>query len=88
MLSILLQINEAVSAAASTNLWQRIADQALSLAILGVIAWVLWKRQRDLEDKLTKYLEEDRKAMLDVIQNNTSAMQKLNEHFDNLLEKS
>lgn len=81
MLSILLQIGEAIT----TNIWQRIADQALSLAILGIIAWVLWKRQRDLEDKLTKYLEEDRKAMLDVIQNNTNAMHKLNEHFDNLV---
>ncbi len=82
MLNILLQIGETLSA----NIWQRLADQAISLAILGIIAWVLWKRQRDLEDKLTRYLEEDRKAMLDVIQNNTNAMQKLNEHFDNLLE--
>jgi len=86
MLTILFQISEAVSAAATGNIWQRIADQALSLAILGIIAWVLWKRQKDLEDKLTRYLEEDRKAMMDVIQNNTNAMQKLNEHFDSLVK--
>lgn len=80
MLSILFQISEVVT----SNVWQRIADQALSLAILGIISWLLWKRQKDLEDKLTQYLNDDRKSMLDVIQNNTNVMQKLNEHFDNL----
>lgn len=72
---ILLQIAE-------PGLLQRIADQSLTLALLAVIASILWKRQKELEDKLTRYMDADRKTMMDVIQKNTAAFEKVNDHLD------
>lgn len=66
--------------------WQRLFDLALSLGILGVIAKVLWGRQKQLEDKLTSYIEEDRKEMLEVIKDNTAAFNKLNDKLDKIAQ--
>ena len=49
-------------------------DQALSLGLLGFVAYTLYKRLRQVEDKMEKYQTEDRKEMTHVIQNNTNVM--------------
>lgn len=76
MLSILLQVVDA-------GIWQRIADQGLTLGLLAFVSSVLWKRLKEVEERQTKYMEEDRKAMIDVISKNTAAFEKVNEHLDN-----
>lgn len=81
LLTILLDTTAAVNDGMP---WQRLFDLALSLGILGVIAKVLWGRQKTLEDKLTSYIEEDRKEMLEVIKDNTAAFNKLNDKLDKI----
>lgn len=81
LLTILLQ---AADIAVDGMPWQRLFDLALSLGILGVIAKVLWGRQKQLEDRLTSYIEQDRKEMLEVIKHNTAAFNKLNDNIDRL----
>lgn len=80
----LLQATGVVSAVADALPagWQRIVDQGLSLTILCGVAWVLWKRLKDLEERLNKYVEEDRKVMQDIIQKNTQAFENVNAHLD------
>lgn len=82
LLDILLQ-SDVVSSAFP---FQRLFDLALSLGILGVIAKVLWSRQKQMEDRMTKYIDEDRKEMLEVIKDNTAAFNKLNEKLDKIAE--
>lgn len=57
--------------------WERLLDSAISLSILAIITKVLWERLKRVEDKMDKYLEEDRKEMLEVIKDNTRAFEKL-----------
>lgn len=66
----------------ATTIWQRLGDQAFSIVVLVGIAWILWKRQIKLEDRLTEYLDDDREKMLDVIENNTKVMERLEEVLD------
>lgn len=51
-----------------------LADQALSLGLLALIAYTLYKRLRQVEEKMDKYQTEDRKEMTQVIQNNTNVV--------------
>lgn len=69
---------------APPNVWERIGDQAFTVVILITIAYHLWQRQKELEtknaqmeEKMTKYLEEDRSRMMEVIENNTRAFERL-----------
>ncbi|MCW3467633.1 hypothetical protein [Chitinophaga nivalis] len=71
MLHAIMQIDPA------NSIWQRIGDQAFSIVVLIGIAWILWKRQISLEDRLTQYLDDDREKMLGVIENNTKVMERL-----------
>jgi hypothetical protein len=72
----MLLLNEILSEPAQT-LAQRLGDQAFSVTVLIGIAWILWKRQIKLEDRLTQYLDDDREKMMDVIDNNTKVMERL-----------
>lgn len=67
---------------ATGTIWERVGDQLFSILILFVVAWLLWKRQREMEDRLNKYLEQDREKMLEVISNNTKVMERLEDLLD------
>lgn len=84
LLTILLQAE-----VASELLSNRLGDQLFSIVLLVVFAVWMIRRQNDekaerqkLQDKLEKYMEEDRKQMMDVIQNNTRVMERLEDHLD------
>lgn len=72
---MILSVQEAVS----TEFFQRAADQLLTIGLLFIVAFVLWKRLNHVEDKLSKYLDEDRKEMINVIKDNSDAMKDLKE---------
>lgn len=83
-LTILMQAE-----AATELLSNRLGDQLFSIVLLVVFAVWMIRRQNDekaerqkLQDKLEKYMEEDRKQMMDVIQNNTRVMERLEDHLD------
>lgn len=78
LFAILLQI----SAAADQTFWERVADQAFSIMLLVAVATVLYNQHRKLETRLIKYMDDDRKQMLDVIDRNTRVMEKLEEHLE------
>ena len=66
-----------MNSGAEQTILQRLGDQAFSVIVLIGIAWILWKRQIKLEDRLTQYLDDDREQMLGVIENNTKVMERL-----------
>lgn len=66
-------------------IWQQLADKGLIVVLLGVAVYVLWKRDSAMNNKMNKYLDEDRKEMLQVITNNTKAFQDLNHTMQDLL---
>lgn len=55
----------------------KLADQAFSIVLLVLIAVLLWRRIRQMEDKLEKYMNEDREEMKEVISNNTRAFDRI-----------
>jgi len=73
----MLLLNEIVDVNPGNVLYQRLGDQAFSVIVLIGIAWILWKRQINLEDRLTQYLNDDRDKMQGVIENNTKVMERL-----------
>ncbi|SFO32924.1 hypothetical protein SAMN05428949_4969 [Chitinophaga sp. YR627] len=73
----MLLLNAIIHADPEQTVLQRIGDQAFSVVVLVGIAWILWKRQIKLEDRLTQYLDDDREKMLGVIENNTKVMERL-----------
>ncbi|WPQ62223.1 hypothetical protein SIO70_28085 [Chitinophaga sancti] len=73
----MLLLNEVIDVSPGNALYQRLGDQAFSVIVLIGIAWVLWKRQIKLEDRLTQYLNDDRDKMQGVIENNTKVMERL-----------
>ena len=75
---LLLQIN----ATADTHFWSRVADQAFSIMLLVAVATVLWNQHRKLEARLTRYMEEDRQKMMDVVERNTRVMERLEDHLE------
>lgn len=50
-------------------------DKGLTLGVLAVISYNLWKRQQKQDEKLDKYINEDRAEMLEIIKNNTTVLQ-------------
>lgn len=76
---ILLTIQETLT----TDFFQRAADQLLTIGLLFIVSFVLWKRLNHVEDKLSKYLDEDRKEMIKVISDNSEAMKDLKEAIRN-----
>lgn len=73
----MLLLNEIINVNPENALYQRLGDQAFSVIVLIGIAWILWKRQIKLEDRLTQYLNDDRDKMQGVIENNTKVMERL-----------
>ena len=73
----MLPLNEIIQVNPDQALWQRLGDQAFSIIVLLGIAWILWKRQIKLEDRLTQYLNVDRDKMQGVIENNSKVMERL-----------
>lgn len=70
----LLQITEAYAPAFSA----RLADQIFSIVLLVGFAIYSVREQSKTNNKLDKYIEEDRKEMLEVIKNNTEALKIIN----------
>lgn len=79
---MLLQVPE------EANLWSRVMDQGLLVLLLAVAVYVLWKRDTAMNDKMNKYLDEDRKEMLTVIQNNTKAFEDLSHTMKDIVKGS
>lgn len=73
----MLLLNTIIQTDPAQTIWQRLGDQAFTVVVLIGIAWLLWKRQIKLEDRLTQYLDDDREKMLGVIENNTKVMERL-----------
>ncbi|WP_343690423.1 hypothetical protein [Chitinophaga sp.] len=73
----MLLLNEMIDVNPGNVLFQRLGDQAFSVIVLIGIAWILWKRQIKLEDRLAQYLNDDREKMQGVIENNTKVMERL-----------
>jgi len=59
--------------------------QAPTVTILGIVAYFLWKRLSEVETKLTTYLEDDRGKMMEVIEKNTRAFERLEQKLPQLL---
>lgn len=74
--TILLQATEAATAA-SASLTERLTDQAFSIVLLVGFAVFMLRRQKQLEDKMDKYQEEDRQEMRQVIETNTRALERV-----------
>lgn len=55
---------------------QKLADQGLSLAILGILAYLFWKQINKLQAQQDKYMQEDRKELIDALNNNTKVMER------------
>lgn len=75
---LLLQIADA----AQQGLISRLGDQLFSIIMLVGFAIYSLKKQTKLEEKLEKYMSEDRERMIDVIDNNTRVMERLEKHLN------
>lgn len=81
--TLLLQSMPPLSGSAvDATFWGRVGDQAFSIVLLVVFAVFMLRRQKQLEDKMAKYQEEDRAKMMDIIQNNTRVMERIENHLD------
>jgi hypothetical protein len=81
--TLMLLLNVMTQIEPTQVIWQHLGDQAFSVAVLVAIAWILWKRQLKLEDRLTQYLDNDREKMYDMIENNAKAMQRMEDVLTN-----
>lgn len=70
------------------DIWQTLLDKGLVIALLGIAVYVLWKRDSTMNDKMNKYLDEDRKEMLTVINNNTKAFEDLTDTMKDLVKSN
>lgn len=71
-----------IDATADPTFWERVADQAFSIILLVAVTTMIWNKYSKLEHRLTRYMDEDRQRMLDVIERNTRVMEKLEDHLD------
>lgn len=69
------------------DIWTSIADNGLSFVFLAVAVVVLWRRDNIRDEKMDKYLSEDRAKMVDVIEKNTAAFTRLMDTLDELKEQ-
>lgn len=67
------------------SIWTSLADKGLIVLILALAVYVLWKRDSAMNEKMNKYLDEDRKEMLQVINNNTKAFEDLKETMHEIM---
>lgn len=54
----------------------KVLEQGINIIILIAVAWFLWQRQVQLEDRFMKYMEDDREQMNTTINENTRAFEK------------
>lgn len=59
------------------SITERIGDQFFSVGLLLTISWLLWQRITKVQDRMDTYLNEDRKEMGKVIENNTRVMEEV-----------
>lgn len=71
-----------------------LADKGLTIAILGIITYFLWQRDKKNTDKIEKYMMEDREKLLsalnisnELIKNNTEVVQDLKDFIREISEK-
>lgn len=88
MLHILLQSDPV------TSVWTVLVDKGLTLAILAVGIYVVWKNYQANNAKIEKYMLEDRDRLLsalnnsnELIKNNTEVVQDLKEFIREISEK-
>lgn len=88
MLYILLQADPV------SGIWSMLADKGLTIAILGIITYFLWQRDKKNTDKIEKYMMEDREKLLsalnisnELIKNNTEVVQDLKDFIREISEK-
>lgn len=72
-MNILLNIDPGLGA----EFLSRAADQLFSLALLLIVAYILWKRLNKVEDIQRQYLETDRKEMIEAINKNTEVIERV-----------
>lgn len=72
---LLLQVTEVLP----PTIMEKLGDQLFSIIILAVMAYLFWKQQNKTQEKMEKYIEEDRKQMQDVIEKNTKAFERLDD---------
>ncbi|UKJ09067.1 hypothetical protein [Solitalea lacus] len=75
MNNILLQAAEVLP----PGILEKLGDQLFSIIILVAVAYLFWKQQNKLSEKMEKYIEEDRAQMLEVIEKNTKAFERLDD---------
>lgn len=72
-MNILLQVPQLYE----QSLVSRLGDQLFCIVLLVGFAIYSLRRQKSIEDKLEKYMAEDREEMKDVIQNNTAVFKEV-----------
>ena len=70
---MLLQVTEAYA----QSLSGRLADQIFSIVLLVGFAILITRKYNKLEEKLDKYMEEDRQEMQKIIDNNTKVLERI-----------
>ncbi|HON64342.1 MAG TPA: hypothetical protein PK840_05615 [Bacilli bacterium] len=68
-----------VSEVASQIDWTRLLDQGPLVLLLVIAVRYLINRDNRRDEKLEKYIEQDRKEMLETLNNNTAAMKAMKE---------
>lgn len=71
----------------ATGFLEQILKQGLPTGLMAVAVVFLWKRQEKSDAKLEKYIEEDRKDLMQTIANNTEAFKKNNEILEKVIQK-
>lgn len=64
------------------SVFGKLVDNGMTLTVVGFVAYMLYKRQVKMEDRLNKYQDEDRSEMLNIIQRNTNAFNTYKQSLD------
>ena len=93
----MMMLLQAETSAQVPDVWGQIADSGLSFILLALAVVVLWRRDAamsrkvdDAQDKLERYIADDRQQMIAVIEHNTKAFEELSrtlERMERQLEK-
>ena len=67
--------------------WSTVADKGLTIATLLTVSVVLWKFASKANERLIKYLTENQEKVVLALQNNTSALEKLEAALETALDK-
>jgi hypothetical protein len=64
-----------------TGFWERLLDQPFAILLSVILNIALWRELWGLKKQVDRYRDEDRREMLEVIQNNTRVMESLKNEF-------